>query len=83
MPTVQVHEASQVYWCVLSVGEECPVAFLPVCEPLQNECVACACVGVDGVFSGLNACHVVCLVTLKELNRAYSCKIELMLLCLY
>lgn len=75
MPTVQVHEALRVYWCVLCVEEECPVAFLRVCEPLKNECVACTCVGVDGIFSGLNACHVVRLVTLKELNRPYSCKI--------
>lgn len=37
--------------------------------------VACTCVGVGRVFSGLDACHVVCLVTLKELNGTYSCKI--------
>lgn len=67
MLTVQVHEAMQLYWCVLCVGEECAVAFLRVCAPLKK-CV-------DRVFSGLDACHVVCLVTLKELNETYSCKI--------
>lgn len=69
--------------CGLCVGEECPVAFLRVCEPLEVEarisvcvcvCLACTRVGVNGVFPGLDVCRVVCLVTLKDVNGADSCK---------
>lgn len=35
MPTDQVHEAMQVYWCVLCAGEECAVAYLCIYYPLK------------------------------------------------